>query len=272
MMLRSTQSLSVLFRLACALAAMGPLLSRPATADDKKPEKKEMPKAISVAPFALVRGATSTVRIRGIGLAEATAVRFDGGAEPLTATIRSKGKSDPPKGLEAPKFGDSQVEVEVKLPADSTVEKLTAVVTTKDGETAPLSVMVVSSDAVVDEKEPNGGFRTAQEIAFGKTIRGTIQEPSDVDVYQFKVEAGREITAEIDAARHGSPLDSLLTLYDAAEHVVAVNDDSELGSDSLLRFTPAAAGVYYLSVTDANDIGSPSHAYLLTIRARAGLK
>jgi hypothetical protein len=88
-----------------------------------------------------------------------------------------------------------------------------------------------------------------------------------VDVVQFDGRAGQRITAEVTAARHGSPLDAILTLYDSDGRTLATNDDSEAGTDSMLRATLPADGACFLSLMDAHDRGGPAHVYLLVVRS-----
>ena len=108
---------------------------------------------------------------------------------------------------------------------------------------------------MIAEKEPNGGFRNAQAVPLPATVAGVIGELNDVDVFRVEGKAGRKIVAEVNAARLGSPLDSVVTLYDANGHALATNDDSDAGADSLLRATLPADGVYFLGLTDANGRG-----------------
>jgi hypothetical protein len=63
-------------------------------------------------------------------------------------------------------------------------------------------------------------------------------------------------------------LDSLLTLYDADGRIVASNDDVDGTADSRVEATLPRTGVYYVSVVDANDVGSPSNIYRLVTRAK----
>jgi hypothetical protein len=131
---------------------------------------------------------------------------------------------------------------------------------------------VVDAASLVQEKEPNDGFRQGQELPVGKTLSGTIQSVDDVDVYRFEAKSGQKFVAEVAAARRGSALDSLLTLYDAAGHTTASNDDTTPGgegarsADSVLSFQCPSDGVYFLAVTDANARGGAAHPYLLTLK------
>ena len=56
----------------------------------------------------------------------------------------------------------------------------------------------------------------AQVTKLPRIINGRIGHPGDVDVFRFYGRAGEEIVAEVYARRLDSPLDSLLTLADAA--------------------------------------------------------
>src|SRR5439155_2829501 len=95
-----------------------------------------------------------------------------------------------------------------------------------NGESQPQTLTVVPAGALIREKEPNGGFHQAQSVSFGKTIQGVIGEAKDVDVFKFEAKAGTEITAEVFAARYGSLLDSILTLYDDHTHLMSPSDDT----------------------------------------------
>ena len=82
-------------------------------------------------------------------------------------------------------------------------------------------------DAKCDEmeREPNDTPETAQKITSPAVINGRIQKPGDVDYYQFTVQKGEKLVMETMARRLGSPLDSVLTLFDAKGNQLAENDD-----------------------------------------------
>ena len=250
-----------------AIAGFTLMIAIGAMAEDKKKEEKnEMPRLMAVAPFSVIRGSTSLVHITGLNLAEVSAVRMESTGGPITAVIKSHGKLEGEKKGDPAKVGDSQVELEINVPPDGIAESVSFILTTKTGETPPRSLVVLTAGSLIEEKEPNGGFREAQEIDRGKTVRGTISDATDVDVFKFQGKAGEKIVAEVDAARHGSPLDSLLTLYSAKGNTLASNDDSEAGADSILRAKLPADGVYYLSLSDAQGVGGAAHGYLLCLR------
>ena len=229
-------------------------------AEDKKPDA---PRITAIAPLDLIPGQETTLRIRGVKLSNATEVRFPGA---FKAEIKEKKAADIPNGLEAKDVGDTQLEVKLTVPADLPAGPLALSVVTPDGTTAPRELRVLDAANCVDEKEPNGSLREAQTIEPGKTVRGTIKEDKDVDVFQFTGKSGQRIAAEIFAARGASLLDSVLTLLDARGHQLACADDT-LTSDPQLTLTLPADGPFFLIVQDAHDRGGPWHSYELTVIA-----
>jgi hypothetical protein len=241
-------------------------------AEENKPDPipGKPPRVALAVPLAVARGATTKVLLRGLHLAGATEVRVEGPAangqgEPARATVKSSNKAAVAEPLSAEKLGDSQAEVELTLPVGSG-DEVSVVVVSPDGATQPYPIRVYDPTALTAEKEPNGGFRSAQPLTAPATVAGAIGELNDVDVFRIEGKAGQKIIAEVTAARLNSPLDSILTLYDANGHVLATNDDSDAGADSLLRATLPADGVYFLGLTDANGRGGPLYGYLLNVR------
>jgi hypothetical protein len=167
---------------------------------------------------------------------------------------------------EPAKVGDTQVEVEVSLPLGTAARPVAFVVVTPAGESPPHQLLVEDKDAVIAEKEPNNGFRQAQEIRVPQVIDGAVDQAQDVDVFRFRGQAGERLVFEVLAARYGSALDSILTMSDSEGRTLATNDDADASGDSRLEVTLPAAGTYYLSVMDAHDDGGPAHVYRLFAR------
>jgi Bacterial pre-peptidase C-terminal domain len=228
-------------------------------AEDQKPDS---PRITAIAPLDLIPGQETTLRIRGLKLSNATEVRFPG---VIKAEIKEKKAAEIPNGLDAKDVGDTQLEVKLIVPGDLPAGPLALSIVTPDGTTAPRELRVLDVANCVDEKEPNGSFREAQSIELGKTLRGTIKEDKDVDVFQFDGKTGQRIAAEVFAARGASLLDSALTLLDARGHQLACADDS-LTRDSQLTLTLPADGRYFLTVQDAHDRGSAWHGYELSVK------
>ena len=260
----------VLATLVCRVAIgsllfLSVLLSTAIAEDKKEEKKKDPPKITNISPLILLP-TTHTLKIRGQNLAEASAVTIT--TNNAQATIKSKGKSEPPKPFDAQKAGDSELQLDLKIsPEISPGADITFTLTTPTGQTAPYTIKLADAATTFEEKEPNNSFKTAQELPIGKTVVGAIQDQSDVDVYKFTAaKPNTKIIAEITAERKGSLLDASVTLYDAAGHMLATADDSENSRDPILKTTLPAQGLYYLAVTDANDHASAMHAYILTVR------
>lgn len=235
--------------------------------EKKKEEKKDPPQILVAVPLTAISGATNSIKLRGLRLDNATAVRLAATNAGIQITLKSKGKADVPKPLEAKKLGDTQVEISFVLPAAAPPSSLALIVITPDGESKPHTIPVFAPGSIAKEKESNGGFRQAQALNFGQTIQGEISDGNDVDTFQFSGKAGQTIHAEVHAARLGSPLDATLTLFDARGQIIAVDDDAAGGSDAGLKVKLPRAGVYFLAVQDAHGRGSGAHVYLLNVKA-----
>jgi hypothetical protein len=235
-------------------------------ADPKKPEDMK-PKVVVAAPLGLTPGKATKLLVRGLKLDTATEVHLH---DPKgTAKILSKGKAPLPNKEkdDVARYGDTQIEIEATLSADYAGPTVTFTVVTPSGESPP-HTLFVDHAPVVAEKKPNNSFQKAQPVQLGQTIEGVVNPASDVDVFRFDGKPGQQVVLEIFAARYGSPLDSLLTLYDSDGRIVASNDDVDGTADSRIETTLPATGAYYVSVVDANDVGSPSNIYRLVTRVK----
>jgi hypothetical protein len=240
------------------------LLAAPsAEGRQKKPPPADRPRVVVAFPLGAGAGATSKLTLRGVKLDGVTEARCQ---EPkATARLIGKGrKVDVPAQQDANRVGDSQAEIELTLPADIAASTVTITLLTSAGETEPYRLRVDRGPAVA-EKEPNNGFRQAQPVQVPQEIDGAISAAQDVDVFRFEGKAGQKLIAEVFAARHGSALDSLLTLYNADGQELASHDDLPDSTDSRLDFTLPRDGTYYLSVMDAHDQGGPAHVYRLSL-------
>lgn len=233
---------------------------------DKKEEKKpEPPRVIVTLPLALKIGPTNKVVIRGLNLTNVTELRFTNEATKASVVLGKKSKAEVPKESDAKKVGDTQVAAEIFLPAETSAGTNWFTLTSPDGISAPIPLLFLPAADLIEEKEPNGGFREAQALPNGPTMSGMIKEVGDVDVFRFEGAAGQLIRIEVIAASAGSALDSLLTLYDALGNLLASNDDALGGRDSRLECRLKTTGTHYVSVMDANDKAGPTHVYLLRV-------
>ena len=237
-----------------------------APAQPKPAEKKEEPRPLVCLPLGVVPGVETKIVIRGQRIDTATEIRF--GEVKAAVKIVSKGKATVPNMQDTAKVGDTQIEASITLPADFEGKEAAFTIVTPAGESAPHKLLV-DKTATIAEKEPNNGFRQAQPLQFPQVIDGAIGQNQDVDVFRFDGQAGQQVVIEVLAARYGSALDSFLTLYNADGQIVASNDDLDSNTtDSRLEATLPKAGVYYISVIDAHDMGGPAHVYRLILRGK----
>ncbi|MBC8113592.1 MAG: PPC domain-containing protein [Candidatus Saccharimonas sp.] len=235
------------------------LLVSPGSAQEVKPGKQPM--IVCAAPLAVVPGRETKLTLRGAFLDEITAVKVV--SAEIKVEITSKGKTPVPQNHDAKRVGDTQAEIKFTLPTETPSGKLSLIAVSANGESAAYEIVVAKPDDLIDEKEPNDGFKSAQSASAGKTIVGAIGDARNVDVFRIELAAGQKLIIEITAARAGSLLDPTLTLYDSKGVVVAANDDHAGTRDSRIETTLARPGTYYVTVQDANDSGGPHFAYLL---------
>jgi hypothetical protein len=88
-------------------------------------------------------------------------------------------------------------------------------------------------------------------VAWPTVLNGRIDRPGDVDAWRFEARKGDAIDIEVHAASLGSPVDSVITLHDAAGKELMANDDQERGqTDSKLALQAPEDGVYELRIKD----------------------
>ena len=166
----------------------------------------------------------------------------------------------------------------------------------QNGMTSNAVPFAVDDLPEVQESEPNDSIAQANRVTVPVVINGRIQRSGDEDYFVFKAEEGQKLLMEVDARRLDSPLDSLLTLLDAAGKKLAENNDpppamatpnpsasipllypdsvSQVDprdalvthvADSRLVYTFAKAGDYVLRIRNAQEKGGEEYAYRLKI-------
>jgi hypothetical protein len=124
-------------------------------------------------------------------------------------------------------------------------------------------LLTVRRDYVGDDGEPNGLVEQATPLALDDPAFGLIGHDTDADFFRVQVAAGQRLTFDVDAEVDGSELDPTLTLVDRdGTTVIATVDDTD-GLDPRLTHTFAAAGTYYLKVTDLFQEGGDDFYYAL---------
>jgi hypothetical protein len=99
---------------------------------------------------------------------------------------------------------------------------------------------------------PNAGTYTLPNTRIGDGLYVS----RDVDMYQFRVQAGQVLTATTVLPSGGTPVDTVLTLFDASGNILAQTGSMTGNSDSQLQYTFPTKGTYYLGVS-----GGPNYYY-----------
>ncbi|HET6246473.1 MAG TPA: pre-peptidase C-terminal domain-containing protein [Tepidisphaeraceae bacterium] len=153
----------------------------------------------------------------------------------------------------------------IKLP-DKATDSLDAF-PEQEGQIAPSpNHLRVSDMPNVMEKEPNDDVAsaTAYDGELPVAFNGIIEKPGDVDFFKFKAKKGQQLDLQVYARKLRSPLDSVLTLYNAKGGQIASNDDSG-GPDSYIRFNVSEDGEYVIGITDQLKQGGLDYAYRVEI-------
>ena len=92
------------------------------------------------------------------------------------------------------------------------------------------------------------------------TISDTIVTDIDVDLIQFRVNAGQVVDFDLDTAENGANgLNSLLRLFDSQGQQLAINNNAAapgelvVGFDAYLRYTFSSGGNYFIGVSNLHN-------------------
>jgi hypothetical protein len=125
----------------------------------------------------------------------------------------------------------------------------------------------------VREAEVNDAFERAQRLTAPVVVDGRVQKAGVSHYFVLTAKKDEKLVLEVQARRLGSPLDSVLTLFDGKRNQVAENDDwndpLEAGlahnADSRILYTFPAAGDYYLRLRDIQQKGGDEYSFRLTV-------
>ena len=234
------------------------------------PPKPGPPRVLLCEPLAVEIGRLGRVGLRGVDLTNATRVEVMLPGGPLAAELGGFESVTLPEGFEASRAGNQRLNVMLApslVPADAGPVILLRVTTPLGvGETHRL--LHVPRGSLIGEREPNNGFQEAQKLLSGQYVLGTIDSPTDVDVFAVSLAAGEQLVAEVWADRLGSLVDPSLTLHAPSGAILKVQDDGperSLGRDARLTWTAPKAGRYLLSLSGVTERGGPLHSYVLSV-------
>ncbi len=116
------------------------------------------------------------------------------------------------------------------------------------------------------EAEPNDSAVQAKEVALPAMVNGRIDQPGDVDYWNFTAKKGEALALELRAAQLGSPLQGVLTVQDVNGKELARAEGTATQADPVLRLVIPAEGTYSVRVADRfRTRGGPEFAYRLRL-------
>ena len=124
---------------------------------------------------------------------------------------------------------------------------------------------LILKTAAAAVSDPNDAISEASSLGAISTtpltVNANISPDTDVNMVSFIVGSGQVIDFDIDTTLNGAGgLGSYIRLFDGQGTQLALNDDGvapgegRLGFDAYLRFTFPTAGIYYLGVSNSNNI------------------
>ncbi|MEI7782044.1 MAG: hypothetical protein WCJ18_08995, partial [Planctomycetota bacterium] len=194
------------------------------------------------------QGAEVEIRITGTELDEPQELFFEAGRIGVAA-LTAEG---------------NVVKASLRIPADCPPGPQRLRLRTAEG-LSDLRMFHVHLSDQLEEKEPNDIPDTAQPIAAGQAVWGTLRN-EDVDTFRIHLPAGGRISAVVEAVRLDQQmLDPHLELLDAEGFVVAACDDHPLlAQDAALAATVEREGDYSLRIRET-AYGGGNGVYLLHV-------
>lgn len=163
---------------------------------------------------------------------------------------------------------DGSFEEEAQLPAEIDPGYM---IYSKSQEPAPSGnpFRLVNFDNAL-EVEPNDEQAKASPAA-GEPIalNGVIEKPGDVDFFKLPLKKGMTLEVQTFAQSLGSPLDSVVNIYNEKGGSLSGNDDGggRRRLDSKFKIAIPADGNYFVRVADHLDRGGPNYVYRLELIA-----
>ncbi len=158
-------------------------------------------------------------------------------------------------------------EEEVTLPAEPTEKFM--LFSSDAAKAAPSgNPFRVSEFENVLEVEPNETRETATPVkAEPIALNGVIEKEGDTDYFKVPLKKGQKLDIQTFAQGIGSPLDSVIVIYDSNGKSLASNDDGggRRRLDSKSTVSIPADGDYYLRVYDHLNRGGPNFVYRLEL-------
>ena len=121
----------------------------------------------------------------------------------------------------------------------------------------------VSAFDNVLEVEPNNTKEegTPTTAALPLAFNGILETAGDTDYFKFNAKKGERYRFKSYADRIGSPVDTVLYVYDEKGTQLGSSDDADGSKDSRVDFSSPADGVYFVRIKDMLDRGGKNFVY-----------
>lgn len=133
----------------------------------------------------------------------------------------------------------------------------------------------VSSVDFLNESGPNQNHEEALPLtdppAAPFAFHGIISEPDQTDYFRFRGKKGERLIFQVLARSLRSPLDSVISVRQAADNKYLGGNDDRTGGDpdSRYEFEVPADGEYVVNIRDQLSRGGPDYTYRIEIQNRA---
>ena len=120
------------------------------------------------------------------------------------------------------------------------------------------------------EAEPNDEQAKATQSASDPiALNGIIEKPGDIDFFKLTLKKGQNVQIQTFAQALGSPLDSVVNVYNEKGGSLSGNDDGggRRRLDSKFNVAIPADGNYFVRVTDHLERGGPAFLYRIELAA-----
>ena len=155
----------------------------------------------------------------------------------------------------------------VKLPDASERGERFGVTAEHDGTAPSPNWLRVSSLANALGAKPGNALANAPllDLAAPLAFNGVLEIQGDAAFFRFRAKKDQNLDFQVFARRLGSPLDSVLTVFDAKGKTLGNNDDAAGNPDSAVRVKIPEDGEYTVKVADQLSRGGPLFTYRVEI-------
>ena len=121
------------------------------------------------------------------------------------------------------------------------------------------------------ETEPNNSSREPNlyEGTLPVAFNGILEQPGDIDYFKFTAKKSQSFRFRAYANTIGSPVDPVLSIYDADMKSIAGSDDADGTKDSRVDFKAPADGEYFVRMRDMLNNGGPNFVYRIEAQPRS---